>query len=138
MEKILSEILSQLKYLTEDVQGIKEDFKTLKEGQDQLIKEMARRFKQQKKEIKEELTKEMDLRFERQSKEIAQEFRNVIEFFEKKQRKQEKINKKFQNEIENIKITQDGYNSRIYKIERVQSDFESRIYNLENREKIAN
>ena len=75
MEKILSEILSQLKYLTEDVQGIKEDFKTLKEGQDQLVKEMARRFKQQKKEIKEELTKEltkeMDLRFERQSKEIA-------------------------------------------------------------------
>jgi len=80
----------------------------------------------------------MDLRFDKQSKEIAQEFRNIVEYFEKRQRKQEKINQKFQNEIENIKIAEDGYNSRIYKIERVQSDLESRIFYLENKEKIAN
>ena len=127
MEKILLEVLNEVKRIGEDTKELKKDNK-------QLRKEMDKRFIEQRENIR----KEIDGGFNQQSKEIAQELRDIVGYFEKKQRKQERLNKKVQEEIKNNKITQDGYNARIYKIERVQSDFESRIYNLENREKIAN
>ena len=85
---------------------------------------------------KEELTKnlvtkdELNRRFDEQNKEIAQEFRNIVKYFEDKQKKQEKINQQFYEEFEKNRVSHDGYNSKIYKIELTQSTLERKVLDL--------
>lgn len=91
---------------------------------------------------KEELTKnlvtkdELNRRFDEQNKEIAQEFRNIVKYFEDKQKKQEKINQQFYEEFEKNRVSHDGYNSKIYKIELTQSTLERKVLDLEENKKI--
>ena len=113
-----------------------------KELKTQLSKELkAELSKELKKELK-ELTKnlvtkdELNRRFDEQNKEIAQEFRNIVKYFEDKQKKQEKINQQFYEEFEKNRVSHDGYNSKIYKIELTQSTLERKVLDLEENKKI--
>ena len=137
--------------MNEKLENQKKELKTelSKELKTELTKELKRELT---KELKKELTKELkDLkeltknlvtkdelnrRFDEQNKEIAQEFRNIVKYFEDKQRKQEKINEQFYNEFEKNRISHDSYNSKIYKIELTQSTLERKILDLEDDKKM--
>ena len=137
--------------MSEKLENQKKELKTepSKELKTELTKELKRELT---KELKKELTKELkDLkeltknlvtkdelnrRFDEQNKEIAQEFRNIVKYFEDKQRKQEKINEQFYNEFEKNRISHDSYNSKIYKIELTQSTLERKILDLEDDKKM--
>ena len=138
--------------IAEKLEKQKEELKTVlakelktelaKELKTQLSKELkAELLKELKKELK-ELTKnlvtkdELNRRFDEQNKEIAQEFRNIVKYFEDKQKKQEKINQQFYEEFEKNRVSHDGYNSKIYKIELTQSTLERKVLDLEENKKI--
>lgn len=138
--------------IDEKLEKQKEELKTVlakelktelaKELKTQLSKELkAELLKELKKELK-ELTKnlvtkdELNRRFDEQNKEIAQEFRNIVKYFEDKQKKQEKINQQFYEEFEKNRVSHDGYNSKIYKIELTQSTLERKVLDLEENKKI--
>ncbi len=138
--------------IDEKLEKQKEELKTVlakelktelaKELKTQLSKELkAELLKKLKKELK-ELTKnlvtkdELNRRFDEQNKEIAQEFRNIVKYFEDKQKKQEKINQQFYEEFEKNRVSHDGYNSKIYKIELTQSTLERKVLDLEENKKI--
>ena len=112
-----------------------------KELKRELTKELKKELTKELKDLK-ELTKnlvtkdELNRRFDEQNKEIAQEFRNIVKYFEDKQRKQEKINEQFYNEFEKNRISHDSYNSKIYKIELTQSTLERKILDLEDDKKM--
>lgn len=128
-----------------------------KEQEERLDKKMDQRFKEQEERIEarfKEQDKKTDQKFEEQdkiiiqtkqmlmqhikeqidtsTKEIAEELRGIVAYFEKKERKQLKKNKQFEEEMENNKVSHKAYDARLYKIELSQSNLETRVLELNN------
>lgn len=95
----------------------------------ELRSEMDKKLKAQTEEIKKEMRNEMDQKLNKQTKDIAEQFRNIVQYYDKKHRKQEKINDEMLRELKENRIAHESYDSRLYKFEFTQSNLESKILN---------
>ena len=155
MEITLVDILQEIKSLRMEMnQRFKKQEERFDKKMDQRFKEqdemIDQKFEEQKKKIKEEInqrfeeedkiiiqTKQMLMQhikeqIEISTKEVAEELRGIVAYFEKKERKQLKKNKQFEEEMENNKVSHKAYDARLYKIELSQSNLETRVLELNN------
>ena len=115
-EEIMGEMDKKLKTQTEEIKT-------------ELRNEMDKKLKAQTEEIKKEMRNEMDQKLNKQTKDIAEQFRNIVQYYDKKHRKQEKINDEMLRELKENRIAHKSYDARLYKFEFAQSNLESKILN---------
>lgn len=125
--ELRSEMDKKFKTQKEEIMGeMGKKFKTQKE---EIMGEMDKKLKAQTEEIKKEMRNEMDQKLNKQTKDIAEQFRNIVQYYDKKHRKQEKINDEMLRELKENRIAHKSYDARLYKFEFTQSNLESKILN---------
>ena len=125
--ELRSEMDKKFKTQKEEIMGeMDKKFKTQKE---EIMGEMDKKLKAQTEEIKKEMRNEMDQKLNKQTKDIAEQFKNIVQYYDKKHRKQEKINDEMLRELKENRIAHKSYDARLYKFEFTQSNLESKISN---------
>ena len=128
MEITLADILQEIKSLRGEMNKkfaeVDEKLEEQNKYIDEKLEEQNRYMSEKIKEQIEYIYKELDERFDKQSKEIAQELRTIVEYFERKDRKQTKKNQEFQKMLSENKIAHAAYDTRLYKIEVAQLNME--------------
>ena len=127
MAVTLEQILTEVKSVKTELRSeMDKKFKTQKE---EIMGEMDKKLKAQTEEIKKEMRNEMNQKLNKQTKDIAEQFKNIVQYYDKKHRKQEKINDEMLRELKENRIAHKSYDARLYKFEITQSNLESKILN---------